>query len=120
MATTLKLTSIINDQTRGINYSINGLSVATSADHVDAGSIDVATSETTLTLKTDIGNAGYCWLVNRDSTNYVRFGFATTAYYIRMKAGEPAGPFRLEPGTSALYLIADSATCRVDYVIYED
>jgi hypothetical protein len=78
----------------------------------------IGTTEESITL-TDVTTNGFVLLHNLDTTNYVQWGFATGVYGGRMKAGETAGPFRLEPGAT-LYLKANTAACRVRVIAYED
>lgn len=78
----------------------------------------IGTTEESITF-TDIGTNGFVMLENLDTTNYVQWGFATGVYGGRMKATEPAGPFRLEPGAT-LYLKANTAACKVRVTHYED
>ena len=87
-----------------------------------AGQYDVkpsiGTSEESITF-TDIATNGFCILVNLDTTNYVEWGFSTGVYGGRMRALEPAGPFRVNAGAT-IYLKANTATCRVRVIMYED
>ena len=78
----------------------------------------IGTTEESITL-TDVTTNGFVLLHNLDTTNYVQWGFATGVYGGRLKAGETAGPFRLEPGAT-LYLKANTAACRVRVIAYED
>ncbi len=78
----------------------------------------IGTTEESITF-TDIATNGVLLLQNTDLTNYVQWGFATGVYGGRMKAGELAGPFRLEPGAT-LYLKANTAACKVRAIHYED
>jgi len=78
----------------------------------------IGTTEESITL-TDVSTNGFVLMHNLDTTNYVQWGFATGVYGGRMKAGETAGPFRLEPGAT-LYLKANTAACRVRVIAYED
>lgn len=77
----------------------------------------VGTSEEAVTF-TDITTNGWAFLQNMDLTNYVEWG-TTGAYIGRMRAGETAGPFRINAGAT-LYLKANTASCRVRVVMYED
>lgn len=110
---------ISNEDTSEIVGLPSGVAVTATGKHEDARRVDVTTSETTVTFDTNVGNAGYLVLINRDTTNYVRYGFATTVYVGRLKAGEVA-VLRIEPGTSAMYLVANTATCQVQFKLYED
>jgi len=78
----------------------------------------IGTSEESITF-TDIPTNGYCILQNLDATNYVEWGGSTGVYVGRMKAGETAGPFRINPG-AILYLRANTAACKVRIIHYED
>lgn len=75
------------------------------------GYVTIGTTEESIAFA-ELGTLGFLMMRNLDSTNYVQWGFATTVYGGRMRAGEPAGPFRLEPGTT-LYLKANTAACKV-------
>jgi hypothetical protein len=75
------------------------------------GCISVGTSEESTTFP-ELTTEGWLWMKNLDATNYVQWGFSTTVYGGRMKAGETAGPFRMEPGLT-LYLKANTAACNV-------
>jgi len=78
----------------------------------------IGTSEESITF-TDIATNGWAFLQNLDTTNYVEWGFSTGVYGGRMRAYEPAGPFRVNAGAT-LYLKANTAACRVRVVMYED
>lgn len=81
--------------------------------------LKVVTTSEVSEVFTGITTLGWFWMQNLDATNYVQWGFATTVYGGRMNPGEPAGPFRLEPGTT-LYLKANTATCRVAILVMEN
>ena len=78
------------------------------------GYVTVGTSEESITFG-ELSTAGYLFMQNLDSTNYVQWGFSTTVYGGRIKAGETAGPFRMEPGLT-LFLKANTAACKM--VVY--
>ena len=94
------------------------ISVTQTATGQDDRKHTIGTSEESITF-TDIATNGWCVMVNDDATNYVQWGFATGVYGGRMRAGETAGPFRLEPGAT-LYLKANTASCKVRIAHYED
>lgn len=75
------------------------------------GYLTVGTSEES-TAFAELSTLGWFMMQNLDATNYVQWGFSTGVYGGRMRAGETAGPFRLEPGTT-LYLKANTAACKV-------
>lgn len=66
----------------------------------------------------ELGTLGWLFMKNLDTTNYVQWGFATTAYGGRIEAGEIA-MFRLEPSTT-LYLKANTAACKMLIYAMED
>ena len=82
--------------------------IGTSEEALDVTDIDIAT--------------GGAWVmfVNRDGTNFVEIRPGTgVADLIRMNAGEPAGPFRLTTTATAPFLIANTAECEVEYIIFD-
>jgi hypothetical protein len=81
------------------------------------GYVNVGTTEETIAFG-ELSTQGYLFLQNLDVTNYVRWGFGTGAYGGRLEPGEFA-MFRLNPGTT-LYLIANTAACKVTVKAFED
>jgi len=82
----------------------------TAAGGPTPGYVTIGTSEESFTFG-ELSTLGFLMMRNLDATNYIQWGFATGVYGGRMRAGEPAGPFRLEPGTT-LYLKANTANCK--------
>lgn len=112
------ITAAITDSTIALTRRTDNLSVTTAAGNVDNRIVSVATSETTFTIDANIGNAGYVYAKNLDGTNYVDLGFATTVYPLRLKAGQVA-LFPITPAQSALYMLANTAACRVEIMVHE-
>lgn len=80
----------------------------------------VGTSEENLSVG-DVGTVGFLILRNLDSTNYVDYGMSdsgTMKALGRIKPGEFAF-LRLKPGVT-LRAQADTASCKVEYRLYED
>lgn len=77
------------------------------------GYVTIGTTEEEIAFG-ELSTKGWVWMQNLDATNYVQWGFSAGVYGGRMKAGETAGPFRLD-GTS-VFLKANTAACKV--VIY--
>ena len=78
----------------------------------------VGTSSEAL-LVSDIGTQGFVLLRNLDTTNFVNVSTDNSAHAnpcVKMKAGEIA----LFRANSALYLKADTAACRVAFLVVED
>lgn len=80
------------------------------------GYVTIGTTEEELALA-ELSTKGWCVMQNLDATNYVQWGFSAGVYGGRMRAGETAGPFRLD-GTS-LFLKANTAACKVLVKAYE-
>jgi hypothetical protein len=81
------------------------------------GSQTVATSEEALN-KGDITTPGVCLIFNRDATNFVKVRGASGAVdCIKIKPGEFA-LFR-HSGT-APFVIADTGSCEIEYLLIED
>jgi hypothetical protein len=81
------------------------------------GFLTVGTSEES-TAFGELATLGMCILQNLDATNYVEFGFSTGVYGIKLKPGE-AAVFRLNP-SSTLYMKADTASCKVLVLAFDD
>lgn len=113
----LSIQATINDATTSLNKSAT-VSVTTTGNSLDFRRLSITTSEVEVTFTTDIGDAGYCWIRNTDDTNFVEAGFATTAYPIKLQAGQVA-LFPLTPSQGSLFLKADTATCEVEVYVHE-
>lgn len=81
------------------------------------GYVTIGTTEESIAFS-ELSTLGWVVIQNLDSTNYVRWGFSAGAYGGRLRAGEYA-VFRLNPGTT-LYLIANTAACKVLVNAFED
>jgi len=76
----------------------------------------IDTSEEVVLEGTDLGTPGYMWIKNLDATNYVDVGL-TGAYQVRLKAGEIA-LYRVA-SSAAIYALANTGACLVEYVLIE-
>lgn len=101
-------------QEPAVGYSTN----MTGTGGPTPGFISVGTTEESTTFP-ELTNEGWLFMKNLDTTNFVQWGFSTAVYGGRLKAGETAGPFRMEPGLT-LYLKANTAACRVLVYGFED
>ena len=81
------------------------------------GYVTIGTSEESIAFG-ELSTLGWIIMQNLDATNYVRWGFATTAYGGRLEPGEFA-LFRLNPATT-IYLIANVAACKCVVYALED
>ena len=118
MPNALNLVTNLDNTTLQLSHTGNA-SVTTTGDSMQAAAIEIGTSEETITVSSDIGNAGLFWIENLDATNFIELGFATAVYPLILDPGE-AYLMRLAPATATLYLKADTAACNIQFVIYED
>lgn len=114
----LTITAAIIDSTISLTRRTDNLAVTTAAGNIDNRIVSIGTTEEEHTFSTDIGNAGYVYLKNLDGTNYVDVGFATTVYPLRLKAGQVA-LFPITPAQASLFLLANTAACRVEIYVHE-
>ena len=108
----------IDDRTIDLKRDSGSVAITTAAGNVDSRILSVGTSEEEHTFSADIGNAGYVYIDNQDTTNFVDVGFATGVYPIRVKAGHPQ-LFSITPAQGSLFLKADTAACRVEVTVRE-
>lgn len=78
----------------------------------------VGTTESSIPVLVAIGDLGYVRFKNHDSTNYVRLGFATGVYVIRIFPRQVA-LFPAEPGTTTFFVIANTASVQISYRFWE-
>jgi hypothetical protein len=114
---TLSASLLFVNGTKRVSFSKSGLQFTVSGNDYIAGTQTVGTSEEAL-AKGDITTPGFCFIFNRDATNFVKVRGASGAVdCIKIKPGEFA-MFR-HAGT-APYVIADTGACEIEYVIIED
>ena len=77
---------------------------------------DVGTAEELLGVG-DMGQVGWCAFRNTDSTNYVELGKAPGEYTLRLGPGEFHGP--MVWNGPLIYAKANTATCKVEYLVIE-
>ena len=118
MAQTLSVQASVANNTDGSFAGNRAFTVTTTGDNSWATKGSVATTEEEWTISAEVGNAGLCIIRNFDATNYVQVGFATTVYYLRIKAGQSA-VIPLEPATASLFLKANTAACVVGVNVWE-
>jgi len=74
----------------------------------------IPTSNTALVEAAAIGTPGYVFVKNLDATNFVSVGL-TGSYTIKLLAKQMA----MFPAAGAIFALADTATCLVEYIIIE-
>ncbi len=100
-------------------YKLTNLQFDQAAAGIDSFVQNIGTSEEDVTFS--VTTHGWFMMRNLDATNYVQWGPKDTTMKAmgRMEAGEPAGPFRVEPGIT-LRMVANTAACDVLFIMYED
>lgn len=86
--------------------------------HHDDGTQNIGLSEESITWNTDVANAYWLYIRNLDATNFVQIGFATGVYTIRLRPGDFM-LIPLEPTINSVFALADTATCDIQYIVYE-
>lgn len=92
-------------------------SVALTNGYYDDGSQLIGTTEETITIAVDQGNIRDLVIVNRDDTNFVELGYATGVYVMKLFPGEAYKLGCVAASSDTLYLKADTASCRVDWMV---
>ena len=121
MANEIQITSGISVLKGNLSFSVPAttiLSNMTGTGGPSPGYMTVGTSEESTDFP-ELTTDGWLFMKNLDLTNYVQWGFSTGVYGGRIKAGETAGPFRMEPALT-LYLKANTAACKVLVYGFED
>jgi len=75
----------------------------------------IGLTEEAIEDSSDIATPGFCIFRNLDTTNYIEIGL-TGSYPTKLKAGE----FCVFRANGALFAIADTAACRLEYWVFED
>lgn len=101
-------------------YNLNPITtkVDWSGTHKHASTQDIGTSDEALSIGADLGTAGWAIFTNLDTTNYVEVGTKPGAFvpFLKILPGETV---MCRISNSALYARANTATVKLDYVIFE-
>lgn len=93
----------------------------TGEDYV-SGSVSVTTSSAQLSVPSGLATVGWAIFYNEDSTNYVKVGKHNSGsgqtYHIRVPP-ETAILVFIDLAANDLSVIADTATCKLHYLIFE-
>ena len=128
MANEIEISVSISASKGGMSVSrAESFKVDMSGDAITHSVLEVGTSAEVLVESAEIGNAGWCFLKNLDSTNFVEFGRegvdAADENLIKLKPGESC-VFRVSDQTGgsdrSVYGLADTAACNVEYILIED
>ena len=92
----------------------DGISVDVAGDAFTKQVQSIPTSNTALDAGAAIGTQGYIYIKNLDATNFVTVGI-TGSYSIKLLAKE----FALFRAAAAIFALADTSACLVEYVIIE-
>lgn len=87
--------------------------------HFDDAVRTIGTVEESIVWDTDVGNAYWLYVRNLDGTNFIEAGFQPSVYVFKLRPGD----FMLVPLTptmAQLYVKADTASCLMQHIIYEE
>jgi len=107
----IRITNEFKDLETG-DFSRRSFTISPANDYEDSRTLDIGTSEETVTIITDIANPGPMEIENFGPTNFVEVGYATATYVHEIPVGE-SYIIPLHQNTTAVYLKADTAACRV-------
>ena len=91
-------------------------SITVAGSYFVSGIQNVGTGDETVALG-DVGTVGHVLLKNLDGTNFILAGSDGSVYPIKLKAGEE---MKTRWNGAAVHLKADTAACKVSYLIVED
>lgn len=99
------------------SLSLTGLlATMAGADYIKSTQL-VTTSEAALNIPAAIGTPGYIFMVNRDATNFIKVRAASgAADLIKIHPGKFA---LFELAAASPYVIADTASCQIEYLLIE-
>lgn len=86
-----------------------------------SGTLSVTTTDAQLTVPSNLATVGWAIFYNEDATNYVkvgRYNGGTEQYQIRVPP-QSAVLFFFDLAANDLAIVADTATCKVHYLIFE-
>ena len=123
MADELTITASVtyedSDGVEEIVRSLTGLGVTVTTKRFVHVKNSIGVTEEAMTLG-EVSTLGYCWIKNLDETNFVEVRVSTgSTKMVKVKAGE-ASLFRFGSGVTAPYIIADTAACLVEYILWND
>jgi hypothetical protein len=125
MAGTVKVTQHIECANGSFEFPAVGKGVKTIIQNAVGGGLPGSVTATTAGNTVDLSALtvkGYARLQNLDDTNYVQWGHHDGSDFFpvgRMKAGETAGPFRLDAALT-LHVKANTADCLLQVLVFED
>ena|SRR5215831_10491842 len=102
------------------NLARSGLSgsirVGQAGDGYHQAVADIGTVEEIVDVG-DMGQIGWVAFKNRDATNFIQLGKAPNTYTLKLGPGEFHGPMAWDG--PLIYAKADTATCKMDYLVLE-
>lgn len=101
----LVVSGTITNTDTGESLSIAALNITTAADYEQGRTLNITTSEVSVTISTDITDPGYLMVLNLDNQNSVQFGTATTVYWATVLPGYFM-LVPLDPSVTTLYFKA--------------
>jgi hypothetical protein len=79
---------------------------------------NVGLAEETFSPDSDLTTVGFCWLTNKDATNYVDWGFSTGVYGGRLRVGDPPTCIFIATTSIDIFLLANTAACDVEIEVW--
>ena len=118
MATSLRVSGTIQDTTNSSTVGTSSQTVTTAQDYEYKEVKNIGTTEESIALPADLTGAGtgHAYIKNRDATNYVQIGTATTVYWCRLLAGQFA-IVPLDNAITTIYMKANTAACNVEVYV---
>jgi hypothetical protein len=86
------------------------------ASEYQGGRRTIGITEEYINIDTDIAYPGFLYVYNLDTSNPIKFGFATGDYPCRIYPNEQ-GLIPLDPAVTRIYLVADTAACDISYEV---
>ena len=121
MAFTIQLGMSMVGDNNAFSRKVDNQSITTTGSHIDHRIMNIGTTEETIDINADIlagSDPGLCLIFNKDATNYVQIGPATTVYQMQV----PASRFCilwLNAAATQIFMKANTAACDVEFWIIE-
>ena len=119
MANEIAITESVNNTTLGVNKSTSYRGDWT-LKRQQKLTKNVGTSEETFSPDSDLTTVGFCWLTNKDPTNYVEWGFSTGVYGGKLRVGDPPTRIFIDTASIDIFLKANSSACDVEIEVWAE
>ncbi len=119
MSQEITVTASMSVSKASLKYSLPSASqlIDLSGSRYSGGVQDIGTSVEQIVLGSDLATAGWAVFTNLDTANYVQIGASNgTPYLLRLNAGETVV---LRLTTTTLYALANTATVKLQFIVFE-